>query len=646
MLESISLYVDPSDEAKKNGDPNHQAERRRQVKDLLDLYRNGSKHVQVDDAGDQPMDNVESQVRKKYEGQLQPYKDAVDEFNRVGKKVSDFIKTEGDRIAASVQKAGGSDDERTAAANLQTQFHQISERILRIQREMRTASEAMNPKWIDIVEGTPDTEGVKPAVDFVVKIIAFMGDPDNIKKLLKDNSLEAPSLLAYFTEASPRYKAMGAELKAYQDSMSKLESPKIQEVLSGLGRNCIVILGPDSAKVLTSWDLYDSKQTSPDGPAQSVFKGEEAISSALLSMVRPEKVKVVFVTASPNRITTDTSEPGYSDITQLLEQSNFEVLAWSPPSPPGPGQPPQPSDPPAQGKGVVWVVFPPEPPSMQMMQMGMGMPNAQGVIDAVQHHISEGGQVLFLAESGGANPMMPGTDYPYDALVKPFGINVMAKYTVVQQVEGEDRAGNRVTNLRPYLEIDRFEDDEITRPIQSLNTALFPSRAVTVVDVQKQPPAGVEAKVIMKTPYSSDYWGETNWSPDAKFDKDSDLQAPVPLAALAVKNRGKDNEQRIMVIGCKMIGANAVLEALQLARDGNQLRPISVFPGNQELVRNSILWLAGYENMIAVTPKTNANVRIGDVSPSTLAWIRFGVWVLAPVMALVLGGLIWFMRHR
>ena len=634
----LSLFVGPSDEARKNGDPGHQTEKRQQVEDLLNLYGRASSHVQVEPkAGDVALDDIESRVRKKYANELKPYQDAVEQFNPISQKVSDFLKTEGDRIAASVQRSNGSEDDRSNAAALQNQLHEISSAIDKVKKQIRDAAEDVNPKWIDI------TNSIKDNVDRLYKFVSFWSDASKLKDSLKANGIDAPALVAYFTEAAPRYKAMADEIKAYQDKIGKLESPKIEEVLSGLGRNCIVIMGPDSAKVLTGFDLYDSKQ-GPDGQPQTTFKGEEAISSALLSMVRPEKVKVVFVTASQEHLTTDV----YSDMADILRESNFDVEEWSPPGATPDNPTPAPATPPAEGKGVVWIVFPPSPPNQQMMMMGAGMPNPQAVIDAVQKHLKEGGQALFLAEAGSANQMgmMAGTDYPYDSLVKPFGIDVMPKYTVVQSMEAEDASGQRVTRLKPYLEIDRFEDSEITKPIQSYNTAFFPGNAVTVVDVEKTPPAGVEAKVLIKTPYSADFWGETNFAPDAKFDRDSDMAPPVPLAAIAVKDKGKPDEQRIMVIGCKMIGANPVIEALQPATVGDQTVLVSVFPGNSELMRNSILWLAGYENMIAVSAKANANVRIGDVSPAALAWIRVGVLVAAPALALILGGLIWFARHQ
>jgi len=181
--------------------------------------------------------------------------------------------------------------------------------------------------------------------------------------------------------------------------------------------------------------------------------------------------------------------------------------------------------------------------------------------------------------------------------------------------------------------------------------ALFPANEITVVDLAKPAPTGVTTQVLIKTPRNPDYFATTTFSRTPKFDKNSDMASPVPLAASAVKNAGqkdasgKSTEQRIIVVGCKNIGANAVLEAAQPAVVGNQLVNVKVFPSNEDFTRNSILWLSGYENMIAVSSKANATARI-VVGETALSMIRFVVLPLAAVLALLIGGMVWLVRRR
>ena len=221
-----------------------------------------------------------------------------------------------------------------------------------------------------------------------------------------------------------------------------------------------------------------------------------------------------------------------------------------------------------------------------------------------------------------------------------------------------DWTGERVRQPNPYIPVERFEDHEITKPIQSLPTIFGPARTqsapsfVTAVGVKSPPPAGVDAKVLIQTPATADYWGETTFGADAKFDKGTDLGAPVPLAVVAVKNKGqkdkdgKSLEQRVVVFGSKQFASDFFLGLREMVALGGFRVAVPQFPGNQELMKNSILWLAGYENMIAVSAKVAQASRIGYIPETKLALIRWGVLGGAPVAALVLGGLMWMVRRR
>jgi hypothetical protein len=331
---------------------------------------------------------------------------------------------------------------------------------------------------------------------------------------------------------------------------------------------------------------------------------------------------VVFITAAPQRLTTDM----FQATTTMLQQSNFDVLEWSPPGPPTPDSPP------------------PEP-------------NPQPVIDATRKHLEMGGQVLFLAEADQNNPMMGMTGsagYPYQDLLKDFGIDVQSKYTLVRAREGEDDTGKQVRQVLPLIQVERFEDHQITRPLQSLATIfafgrgqMGPMGMPTVVSLHTPLPTGVQAQVLVNTPPGGDYWAESSFSPDAKFDRESDLPSPAPMAVAAVKNPGdKDKEQRVVVIGSKLFAADYFLTLAQPKRVGNYIVRDPMFPGNRELMRNAVLWLAGYENLISVSSKALQAARIRDIPPTQLALVRWGVLGGAPVAALVLGAAIYMMRRR
>jgi hypothetical protein len=627
----VTLFTDPTPNEKANGDPDKTAEKRRQVMDLLRLYARNSSHVTVEDQGDAASEDIERRIRERYKNELKPYEEEVSKFDQLARDFKNFLSNQEAAIAGAAAAEGATAEDRDAAASMQAAFRQLPPQIDQLLQKIHREQNEVLPQWGDL------TDNLKTNVEDMAKQLALFADPAK----LKQQELLPAGILAYLTKNNADYKKIADAFTSYKVELDKLQPLKVQDVISNLHRNSVVVLGPDSAKILSRFEIFDStpSRDNPDTPT-TTFKGEEIISSALLAMSHPDKVKVVFVTPSMQRLL----DGDYSDMAATLREANFDVLEWSPPNRSPNSPPPSDTEPPAIGKGVVWVVFPPDFSNMQMMMAAP--PDATAVAEAVQKHLAQGGHVLFLASSG-SSPFAAASGYPYDAALKDFGINVLAKYTVVRLVEAQNRAtGEVVEQAAPYIDLQHYESSKITDALQSLPIALYPASEVTAVELQKPAPAGVTTQVLIQTPRSPDYFATTSAGRTPKFNKDTDMAAPVPIAALAIKNAGqKDAEQRVMVVGCKGIASNTVLEARQAMMIGNQIVPVPIFPGNEEFTRNSILWLAGYQNMIAVSSKTNAATRI-VVSPNALTLVRVIVLVGAPMLALVLGGLVWAVRRR
>jgi hypothetical protein len=619
-----------------------QSEKRQRVVDEIDEYARRSKNVKAEEGWSEPRETIEKRIRDLYVSELKPYEETIGEFDKVSQDLEKFVKDEAVNIGAAAQKPGTPPDAIRQAAQLQGDFGtRMPAMIEDRRRAVRHATEAALPDWSTL------TEGIKSTIDELSAELEVPADPAKIKDLVK------PALVPYFQAAAPRFKAMSDELKAYKAKLAKLPALKVETILSGLQGNTLLILGPTSAKIVAESEMFKPAPPQPGSQEpESAFVGEQAISSALLGLLQPEKVKVVFVSAAPQQLTTQN----YALAADMLRDNNFDVMEWSPPGrPTGPNQPPQEPNPPAEGKGVVWIVFPPPPPNPQMMMMGMMPPDPGPLVEATKRHMAAGGQVMFFADAAPPGPMGNG-DYPFAPLLKDFGIEAQTKYTVVQQREIVDPdSGQAVRAAVPVIDVTRYPPHQITSAMQSLELRMTPVPGrtgyigmPTVVSVRPVP--DVEAKVLFSTPESSDFWGESDYQlekPDATFQPTTDYKPPVPMAAAAVRFKGqKDKEQRVVVVGSSALPSNKMLEE-QLMRSGNQLAVGVAYPGNGEFFRNSVLWLSGYENMIAVSSKASVAMRIRDISPGTLAGIRWGIlFAGAPLAALVLGGIVWVCRRR
>ncbi len=620
---------------------NSDAEKNTQVRDLLGEYSRVSKRITGKDLSEANRDEILGKIFDRYAGEIKPYENAVSEFEKLSKSLDNFSEIEGANLGALAQKEKNSAQTRKECAELQGFFNSsLKEELARQQRAIRKISDSKPAEWWKA------TASLKTFLDEALPDITSLADKGKYKE-----TFSAP-LIAYLDSAADRYKAMSDSLKTYKEHLDKLPPLKVQDVIDSIGSNTIIVLGPTAAKVIGSSDIY-KVQRSPNpretGPTAS-FEGEQAVSSAILGLVRPDKVKVVFISAGSGPL----SSGAYSMITDRLKDLNFEVMDWSPPGGnPGERAPADPN-PPAEGKGVVWIVFPPEQSNPQMAAMGMPAPSPTGVIEAVKKHIADGGQVLIFAEQTSTNPFASEgpAGFPYEEITRGFGVDVKANFMVLKSYDSQEGS-----EALPLFELSRFPEHPITKPIQSLPTrfvAVGRSQmgfvgAPTVVGVDPKKPADVDAQVIVDTGNDRSIWGESTVSAEPKFDPKEDLASPVPLAVAASKKvtvSGKQEELRIVVIGSKTLGRNELIQP-QLQMRSGALYQVVPYPGNAELFVNSVLWLSGYENMIAVSAKSNAALRIRDIQPAVLTTLRWGVlWGGAPAAALIAGAVVYAIRRR
>jgi hypothetical protein len=606
-----------------------------QVRDLLDQYVRQSSSVKIFEP--KGRDELETKIRERYKGETKPYEETIKAFGPLAEKLVQFFKDQGSALLAMAGDAKNltADDTREVQGIAAAFNKEFPDQINKVRQNIRKSTESTSPEWSQAKSQA--TEVITQISDQLKQIAN--ASPDSFSKFTQD----------YIKKAAPEYAAMLKEVDAYKDRLDKLPDLKIDDVVNSIGPNTLIVIGPDVVKVIPSGDMFKADTSDPGAPdPKYAFQGEQAISTALMGMIRPSKPKIVFVTSAPSQL---LSGP-FSDINDRLTKANFDVSEWSPPGMPNPDQPPPPATPPASGKDangkpVVWVVLPPDPPNMQQMQMGMPPPDVRPLVDAVKKHMDAGGNVLFLAE--GTSPMAQmgggGAGYPFGPLINPFGIQVKDSYYIMHTM----RLNDDTVRTGPQVEITTYPDGPITGPLQSLTTIFVGSPtqmgimgAPTVVDVAKPAPTGTTPTVILQSPASADVFATTNtMAPNPQFDPKTDLAAPIPMGAASSLANGS----RIVVLGNKLFLVNQLLEE-PVGIDMQSRQIIYRFPGNAELLLNSVAWLSGYENMIAVSPQANVAQRIASMSFGQELTVRIGSWIVPPLLAIAIGTAIFFIRRR
>jgi hypothetical protein len=312
---------------------------------------------------------------------------------------------------------------------------------------------------------------------------------------------------------------------------------------------------------------------------------------------------------------------------------------------------PEPSD--EEIKDAVWIVL--SIPTQQQGPMGAPPP----IAPRVAQHLKNGGSALLL--------FFPQSDNMHEALAE-WGIDVETGALVVHEANPSatgSQSGDIVEEAQrvPHIFVtNTYGDHTITKPLQSLDYLMY-----RMLPVKTRSAAGYKTTPLLPVPQGA--WGERNiegvmQNAAVKFDpppKDAPAPPPVipgmptPPAAgdipgplvVAAASENEKGGNRLVAIGGLEIAVNGLVDMPDpklLQRD----RPIVVarFPGNAELIANSVFWLAKLEPLIAISPAAMEVSRIEPMSEGTLkAWRVGGLLVGLPGLVIAAGAFVYFARR-
>ncbi len=564
------------------------------------------------------------QVRARYGGELSPYSAAAKKLIVKLQKFAAFFAQQAARFHALAHAPHASASQRHWARRIGGAVDTLGRHTTRWAAALKRTLRATLPHWQTVMQRVKSGLGVIR---------------DNLKVLtsVKAGKHFGKGVHAYLAAQGAIYQKMMASAVAARKQITALKPLKLSNVRSMLGPDSMVVMGPKKVKIIPVTSLFEAPPPAAQQQgAVARFKGEEELASALLAMSQRRQPKIVFIAPGLPDVTGPQSP--FTTVVHLLKQNNFKVMSWSPPNPqtgPQPGQTPLPQ---AMGKGVTWVVFAPPPPNPQMP---MPSDNAQ-LVGLVKKQLAQGGGALFLLDGMAANPMMGmAPPYPFTGILRQYGIALKPGYFTVERYPA--RGGKHVA--APELQISHFPKTRISAPLQTLSTAFegmaqgnMVEAGPTYVGLTKAVP-GVVAHIFVQTPKSPDIWAETQSTSD-RFNAHNDLASPIPLAAMA--RRG---DTRVAAIGNTAFIYDALVNIPQIMSLNGQPVLAPRFPGNTELFLNTIRWLAGYQNMIAVSPRATVALRIGPMGGHSML-VRWASVLTPSALVVALGIGVFMVRRR
>ena len=432
------------------------------------------------------------------------------------------------------------------------------------------------------------------------KILAGLKKPVRITVFMTPQKArlypEVRELLTRYQAASPKL-----EIEYLDPERNRARAEAVVKEL-GIRADTVVFRSGDRKKYVEEDKLADfdfAGMGMGGAPAIKAFKGEEAFTSAILSVTEDRPSRVYF-SKGHGEAALDSGERGrgYADAKQLLERDNLTVATWD-----SLGKDALPAD------ADVLIVAGPRTAFLE--------PEA----GALEKHLASGGRLLLLLD-----PILPGPGAP----PPDFGLTrVLEKYGI--------RLGNDLvvdpSNALPMVGAEtvlanRYGSHPIVRSVSEEGLPVIFPLVRSVTKAEKPPPGIVETMLVETSP---DGWGETNLRQLESGIKKEPGDTPGPVS-LAVAVGGADEKNakspRLVVVGNSRFASNGAL-----ANGANGI-----------FFASAVHWLAGTEKQIGIAPKTpeQASVSLTDAQVRRIGLISI---LGMPGLAVLLGLWVWYKRR-
>ncbi len=387
-----------------------------------------------------------------------------------------------------------------------------------------------------------------------------------------------------------------------------LEVEKFLKTFGETSANSVAVLCGDKKKLLSSSDVMEfsgggANPWQPEPARATAFKGEQAITGALVAVLEEKQRKVCFLTGHGEKDPDDFDEvKGYSTIASRLKQDNMLVEKLK-----------------LAEKHKI-------PDDCDVLVVaGPSKRLTAEEIDLIGKHLENRGRLIAMIDSQtetGLEPVLAKWNVRFDDDI------VMTRVSILGLREGisfEAQAGE----YGAHPVVDKLKDI----------ITFFPrARSLDIVEGGGDAPDKPKATALVKTSGAATVWGETDFKAlerrEAKFDASADKKAPLTLA-VAVERGGNVSGVEVGASRLVVVGTSNFL-----------INRYCMEGANADLFLNSVNWLMQrQEASLGIGPKRPEEFRfhiVGKQFTGLLLTLLVGI----PGAITLAGIAVWLRRRR
>ena len=432
------------------------------------------------------------------------------------------------------------------------------------------------------------TEGLLGGLESDVMVVGFFRKNnslyDSVKKLLEE-----------YRYAAEKQDPVRLTVRVVDPDRDLAEARELKRKYDLADADTVLFECEDRVKYVSGKEIADYQvQLTESGAVKKWvgFKGEEAFSSAIQSVVQSSRPVVYFLGGHGERSPADFSKhAGLSSLGRIMVRDNIEIrhLVLE------------------QETGI-------PVDCSALIIAGPDRRLAQPELDMLAEYLEKSGRMLVMLD--------PVTETGLEPLLADWGIKLANDVVVGLTLTGRE------------LVVARYGNHPITQRFRNMTTLFYMPRSVEAATGTE---SADKPRVSALALNSDKGWAEHNLEQKpARYDEDSDRRGPISVAVAAERGAVSGivleiKPTRLVVIGDSYFVANGALA--------------SGVGGNADFFMSAVNWLVERENLLGIGPKTPEELRL-DMSRGRLQAAYLAIAGGIPGLVAVVGLCVWLMRRR
>src|SRR6058998_1136058 len=347
-------------------------------------------------------------------------------------------------------------------------------------------------------------------------------------------------------------------------------------------------------------DIDQSGMAFGEGPRVAAFKGEQAITSAMIDVVEGKKKTLGYVTGHKEPALTEATSP-ITVLKTFIENENIkfqELNLLDLPAIPG-------------DVNAVVIIGPQYDFSGREMKLLRDFWDKQG-------------RILLLLDPAARTPRL-------DAFLNELGVKVNDDRLMVFL-----RTGIQELALTRDVQAHFLGDSPITKRLADAQALFVGGTASLTLDPNRGRAVSIRLEPLIQA--EKGYFAETDYNSDNQVNLQADAQkaGDVPLTIAASAEKGGSADTRVHVNSSRLVAASnaTFLQDNAIMQDQAAL----------DFISGAVNWLLSREQMIGIAPKISKPLTF-TLDPEALRRLRWILLVLMPLIPAAIGTVVWWQRR-